>query len=285
MTHISEARVIAQEFIGLIDAYCRRVEVAGSVRRAKPEVKDIEIVAIFEDGWTDYLDALVEAGVITKATYGATGSNRWGQKYRGLMYQSARIEIFAADETNWGYLLWLRTGPGEANEHVMKHIKATGSPVSARGGYWWRGDERLDTPEESDVFALLGIDPIDPVDRCEAAYRSAFNASMRTRVMNRQADKSRYAMLHPHHAQRVEYESTPPIEWKHRLLPMWVDDIEHEIEIRSRENTFSARLDVVRLKAIRDAYEARYAEGLEHGMPDVWKRPANLQENLQKAEA
>lgn len=285
MTHISEARVTAQAFVTLIEAYCRRVEVAGSVRRNKPEVKDIEIVAIFEDGWTDYLDALVEAGVITKATYGATGSHRWGQKYRGLVFEGTRIEIFAADESNYGYMLWLRTGPGEANEYVMKHLKATSATIAARGGYWWRGDERLDTPEESDVFALLGIDSIEPINRSEAAYRSAFNSALRANVMGQKADNSRYSMLHPHHAQRIEYESTPPLEWKHRLLPLWVDDIEHsideqhrEIEARGYENAFSFRLEATRLTRIRDAYLERYQEGVEHGL----ERFPVLEEKLQE---
>jgi len=42
---LSEARLIAEDFLGGIDQYCKRAIIAGSVRREKPEVKDIEIVA------------------------------------------------------------------------------------------------------------------------------------------------------------------------------------------------------------------------------------------------
>ena len=43
------AKEIAQSFIKNIQPFCERVEVAGSVRREKREVKDIEICAIPSD--------------------------------------------------------------------------------------------------------------------------------------------------------------------------------------------------------------------------------------------
>src|ERR1700750_2314871 len=51
MYQFKEGESIAQKLIERIKPYCVRAEIAGSIRRCKPEVKDIEIVAIpkYED--------------------------------------------------------------------------------------------------------------------------------------------------------------------------------------------------------------------------------------------
>lgn len=281
MTHIMMARAAAQTVIEMIDVYCERVEIAGSVRRGKTDVKDVEIVLIPRAGWLEHLDVLVEAGVIAKAPYGANGQHRWGTKYRGLVYDGVRIELFAADADNWGYILWLRTGPGDANEYVMKQLKAQGSSLSARGGYWWRGDERMATPDEDSVFALLGIEPIPPASRSVIVYRGAFGAAQRRQIAALAG--SRYSMLPQHHAQREEYESSPPTEWKHRLLPEWIDDVERQIEQLYLDETFGNRIRVAGLRRLAAAYRERYAEGLEHGLPDV--DSTVLQSGLQGSES
>ena len=42
---MDEAMQMTNVFISLISPYCERIEIAGSLRRGKPEVHDIEIVA------------------------------------------------------------------------------------------------------------------------------------------------------------------------------------------------------------------------------------------------
>jgi DNA polymerase/3'-5' exonuclease PolX len=43
---IAQATVIAERVKAELAPYCERIEIAGSVRRRKPQVKDIELVAI-----------------------------------------------------------------------------------------------------------------------------------------------------------------------------------------------------------------------------------------------
>ena len=61
---------IAEKVKALLLPHCERIEIAGSVRRKKPNVKDIEIVAIpkpFDTG-------LFESGI-------ATVVNKWQESY------------------------------------------------------------------------------------------------------------------------------------------------------------------------------------------------------------
>jgi DNA polymerase/3'-5' exonuclease PolX len=68
---LEQALEIAEKVKALLAPHCERIEIAGSIRRKKPDVKDIEIVAIpkpFDTG-------LFESGI-------ATVVNKW-QKVKG----------------------------------------------------------------------------------------------------------------------------------------------------------------------------------------------------------
>ncbi|GAH36680.1 unnamed protein product, partial [marine sediment metagenome] len=48
---LERARVIANIVVKAIAPYCQKIEVAGSIRRRKPIVKDIDLVVIARDRW------------------------------------------------------------------------------------------------------------------------------------------------------------------------------------------------------------------------------------------
>ena len=92
---------------------CDEIVIAGSLRRGKALVGDGEIVALpkYAPNLLARLDRMVAEQLIVKAAYGEKRTTRWGEKYRGFVYQGLRIELFVAEPENWGYILWLRTGP------------------------------------------------------------------------------------------------------------------------------------------------------------------------------
>ena len=119
-----------------------RWEIAGSVRRKRPEVGDVEHViepafANREVGgglFTEiqrinllfaHLDTLVAGGTATKHQYGGTGY-RWGEKYRGVDFCGFLHEIFCATAVNWGSTLLIRTGPADYSRMVVTKIKDGG---------------------------------------------------------------------------------------------------------------------------------------------------------------
>jgi hypothetical protein len=164
--------------------------IGGSIRRGKSEVKDAEIIVEPTADFCYVTDRLLAAGTWRKAEY--TTGNRWGEKYRGLEVNGMKVELFCATPENWGYILWLRTGPGEANMLAMKHMAAK-TGIRAIGGYIWGADDwyavrktgnkiewrsetkqRLNVAMEIDMFALLGIRMLPPGERDEVAYHGLF---------------------------------------------------------------------------------------------------------------
>ena len=49
---LERARKIADAVVKRLSSYCQKIEVAGSIRRQKPWVKDVDLVLIPNDLWS-----------------------------------------------------------------------------------------------------------------------------------------------------------------------------------------------------------------------------------------
>ncbi len=166
---LAVASAIGYEVADMLMDACESLEVAGSIRRKKPLVGDIEIVAMPKGGELNrLLDSLLNKGVITKARYG--DSFRWGEKYRGFMFDGMKVEVFSGDLDNIGYIKWLRTGPADANAWVMTKLSWARSPYRAQEGYWWQDAKKLAIADEAEMFRLLGMPYIEPKNRLLDTY-------------------------------------------------------------------------------------------------------------------
>lgn len=138
----------AADFIELCAGTFERWEVAGSVRRQRESVSDIEHVAIPKFGdvpaggdgglfaergnlLNARLDQLVKDSVIMKHLYNA--SLRWGEKYRGADFRGFNHEVFQADADNWGPQLAIRTGPADYSKMLVTKLMSRG--YRQRDGY------------------------------------------------------------------------------------------------------------------------------------------------------
>src|SRR5690348_6628702 len=112
----SKAKSIAEKIVSELKPHCERIEIAGSIRRKKPEVKDIEIVAIPKR----YEIGLFETGI-------ATVVNQW-QKVKGelpckytqrILPEGIKLDLFFAEHENWGLIFAIRTGSAEYSHKVL----------------------------------------------------------------------------------------------------------------------------------------------------------------------
>ena len=177
---LQHAELVARELFALIEPTCDDIQIAGSIRRKARTVKDAEFVVIPTAMTYQVLDRLVFGGQVERAAY--NGTERWGMKYRGLVYKGLRCELFFTDEGSWGYQLWLRTGPGDANKVVMQKMQA--SRVRCLDGSVWVADDwrlvgdkwtsetkqRVLVTDESRMFRLMGMEWIAPEARTPAVY-------------------------------------------------------------------------------------------------------------------
>lgn len=175
---LEQAQKIAQSLIADLKPFCHRVEIGGSVRREKAEVKDIEIVCIpkFADvgtgqatlfgGETTITENLLFSYLAGKSEYPIV---KMGDKYCQFEYvgdwrkDDIKVDVFTATPETWGYIFMIRTGPAEFSKWVVTELKKRG--YTPKDGAVRHGDLRINTLDEEMVFRLLGIDWIEPEHR------------------------------------------------------------------------------------------------------------------------
>lgn len=178
---------VAHKMLAAIGDCCTRVAVAGSLRRGKHLVGDVELVVqpAFDFGVNlleQRVDQLFNQGVITKR-------HAWGPRLKTAVYYldkrvAVNVDLFIVlPDRQWGPTFWLRTGPDAANRcAVTPYMQRTTlgdlgvrpHNIFLKDGAW-RNDrnEIVDTPEEIDVFRLLGIPWVPPHLRTPEAYLQA----------------------------------------------------------------------------------------------------------------
>ena len=150
-----QALEIAEKTKNILSPYCERIEIAGSIRRKKPEVKDIEIVAIPSDRF--------QLGLIV---------NKW-KKIRGevlgkytqrVLPEGINLDLFFATRKNWGLIFAIRTGSAEYSHKILA-IGWVKAGYKSKEGILYKGDNPIVVGEEIDLFNLIGIDYIEPEKR------------------------------------------------------------------------------------------------------------------------
>lgn len=178
-----EALADAEDFKALFPAGSyERWEFAGSLRRKKSEVADIEHVVIprFVDAKGDglfgevvrtnalwnVLDALLADGTVTKHLYGETRTTRWGDKYRGADFRGFNHELFTADANNFGAIYLIRTGPADFSERFVSRLKDRGV-YRQQDGYLQSvlSGGMIPVPDEATYFEMAGMSPVEPERR------------------------------------------------------------------------------------------------------------------------
>lgn len=161
---------VAVGIVEMLRPYCRRIELAGSLRRQAAMVGDIEICAIprrFVDlfgeeteGRPTDLDRFLDGHEVTFSKRGA--------RYQQFKYGRFAVDLFLPNAATWGSVFTIRTGGWEFSRWlVMSRAAGGASPagVAFVDGRVFANGRLLATPEERDVFAALGLKYIDPRDR------------------------------------------------------------------------------------------------------------------------
>ena len=160
---------------------CDRLICAGSLRRRKLEVGDVEILYIpkfatvkdglFESSQVNVVDlALDEAlkeGILAKRK-NVNGSVMWGQKNKLAVHVASGIPVdfFEATEANWFNYLVCRTGGAENNRRIAVAANDKGWRWNPYGvGFTDNYGDIKPVSSEREVFELVGLDYLEPWER------------------------------------------------------------------------------------------------------------------------
>jgi DNA polymerase/3'-5' exonuclease PolX len=167
--------MLACAIMGKLRMHCDRIAIAGSIRRRKPEVGDIEIVCIPKLGV--YIDLFGEPTI--------RRSSRWVQAVlalddviKGNPYNSKHVQvelqdeqhggipvdIFTANPSNWGLIYAIRTGSAEYSHRVLECGWVRNGYKSA-DGMLTKDGLAVPVREEAELFRLAGVPWAEPEAR------------------------------------------------------------------------------------------------------------------------
>ena len=168
---LEKARVIAEELKNLLKPACERIEIAGSIRRQKPNVGDVELLVIPKhEGLVSPLDWEIQTllfGGILDFRRNKRGSRVYGPKNKLMVHvpSGIAVDLFSSTEENWGMALFVRTGPREWNIKAMSRFRELGMQGHAYGGVTDAEGNELGCPDEETIFGYLGWAYVPPERR------------------------------------------------------------------------------------------------------------------------
>jgi DNA polymerase/3'-5' exonuclease PolX len=190
-TRLPRERVlpVATRLYRALEPVCDRILIAGSLRRQKADVGDIEIVAVpirrLFANMFDELEAETEPTHLnaTLKTLLDAGTLEWDTKVKrnGPSYKRFIVpelddmpfELFLCDEEEYGYQAMIRTGSAEFSKAMMtergygglkpSNIDCKGGAKILQRGKW----SPLPLYSEAELFAAWGLPVLPPRERDE----------------------------------------------------------------------------------------------------------------------
>ena len=185
---LQQASAIAERVKGTLAAWCRQIEVAGSVRRQRPECGDIDLVILPH---SETAKAEIKRRCLVSSRLVRDGDQNFIVQLHGwpslpagcqldvFFAQPASTDLFTPAPTNLGSLLLCRTGSKEHNIFLIEHAKTLEKKWDPyrgvlAGGRWhhypqlpseYLGGELVAAATEMEIFAALGLPFIPPEQR------------------------------------------------------------------------------------------------------------------------
>lgn len=164
---LNKARKYAEQIVGELSPMCARIEIAGSIRRKRPMVGDIDLVIEPKPGQL--------RGIKQRCLRGGPMVMADGDlNYLLMLVGNIQLDIFFARPAvqdlldprppNFGSLMLCRTGSREHNIWMIAQAKANGAAWLPYEGVLKAG-RIIASETERDIFKALGMDYIPPEKR------------------------------------------------------------------------------------------------------------------------
>lgn len=179
---LDRAQAVADKWIELLTPFCDRIAIAGSIRRRKPFVKDVEIIyipqmveasppgSLFPERVSAVdmaLHGILERGHLTRRL-SRDGRPTWGPKNKLTVdtLSGVPVDFFSTTAAAWYSYLICRTGSAQHNIRLAARAQSL--------GYKWHPYSGLETPDdhislesEEHLYQLLKLPYLKPEARLE----------------------------------------------------------------------------------------------------------------------
>lgn len=163
MIPAQKAWPLADRIVAALAPYCQRIEVAGSLRRARPQVGDIDIVALPHPGQEEGLRSRAKARcrVVSEGDQSLVLTLANGWQLDLWIAQPDRSDLLETVPSNWGTLLLCRTGSKEHNIWLARRAHQLGLHWQPHQGVL-RDGRVIASRTEEEVYAALAMRWVPP---------------------------------------------------------------------------------------------------------------------------
>ena len=159
-----EAESVARELVEELKPFSLQIEVAGSIRRKRPEVHDIDIVMVpdfhylnrnrgFGHDMRKVIPEIADTVVLN------------GPKLARFTYHGADVDLYYATPETFTTLLLIRTGSKDNNIRLCAAAKRRGWKLRANGeGLFDERGRRIASLSEGEIYRLLRL-PYQPPEK------------------------------------------------------------------------------------------------------------------------
>lgn len=179
---LADALAIANSLVGLLETWCERIIIAGSIRRRKATVGDIELVYVpkmadIQDPDNMFMKIpaptidLVIRGLESQGILGRRlnikGSETYGPRNKLMRHirSGIGVDLFATTEACWFNYLVCRTGGSVSNIAIASAAQRLGFRWNPYGPGFSRYGDIRPMPTEEAVFAFVGLPYKEPWER------------------------------------------------------------------------------------------------------------------------
>lgn len=141
-TKLEIAEKIAEELLTILYPFFKKYEICGSIRRKKPYVGDIDLVAIpkspineFSTSLSDWIRKIDPLGSEEARELGKSAAKRFlnGEMIKRFNFKGVSVDLYLADESTFSTLVLIRTGSKEHNIKLTILAKKNGLKLFASG--------------------------------------------------------------------------------------------------------------------------------------------------------
>lgn len=161
----------AEYIVELLRPVCARIEIAGSLRRGKADIGDIEIVALpLTTPVQDMFGAVVDHASKLDPVLDRW---RWPRRKAGPLYRQYEVEgrqldLFICTPQTWAVNLLLRTGSAKFSQRFVtdrRHGGMLPHGYKVKHAQLYKDNEPVFVEDEPQLFELLGLQWVAPEDR------------------------------------------------------------------------------------------------------------------------
>lgn len=197
------AKLLADQLVARFWPDCVMIAVAGSIRRGKKLVGDIEIVAMpilsradlqqqtlfpddgFRDSYATRLDAKIKELIDDKLLRPNPTQPIDGQRYKRFLYTAHDLPLdlfIVRPPATWGVIYAIRTGPAEFSRALVSSFLPHGWHI-ASGQLFDAAGDVVPTPDEATFFSAIDLPWLDASNRGAADYKFLMGLQGRRRAL------------------------------------------------------------------------------------------------------